>query len=364
MSDWYTTTVSETKDTQPLPRSASYFPLQQGLYDVGPGLKDFGTDLGNGSPDQQVFQLDEEFPTYRQVKLNARQERLSKYYRTHMLSSDVSSSILRFIIERLTLEHPEQFHLSSESEKDIALHCRLTDETLVFDHKLRLIRVERAGPAPTPDYHDALDALACQIQEDLVILSQSPFGRDWLAAVHLCQANNWAAEEKIGQTFQAIHDPVAGMKNSKRDAEAMVTTIVNKGPFLRFAWGLTPEAELNQHPRPCLSSTNKNEKKKYFDPKQPSLYMRVERQILWPFPEQHAALFTIRTYLTDCHHIRDNKEQNDQLVSALNSMTKEQLKYKCLNKNLKPIVKWLRNKFNTTKSSQSLKSAIHHLYRM
>jgi hypothetical protein len=154
------------------------------------------------------------------------------------------------------------------------------------------------------------------------------------------------------------------MKNNKRDAEALVNTIINKGPFLRFAWGLTPEAELNQHPRPCLTSTNKKDKKRQFDPHHPSLFLRVERQILWPFPEQHAALFTIHTYLTDCHQIRDNMEQNEKLVSALNSMTKEQLVYKCLNKNRKPIVKWLNSKYNKAKSSKSLKSAIHRLYRM
>lgn len=356
--------MSETPEKLPLAPAANYFPLQDGRYDVGPGLKDFGVDLGNGTADQQVFQIDEKFSVCRQVKMEARQERLSKYYRTHMLASDVSAAILRFIIERLTLEHPGIFLLNSQSEKDVALYCKLTDETLIFDHKLRFIRVERTGPAPTPDYHDSLDALACQVQEDLVILSQSPFGRDWLAAVHLCQANNWAAEEKIGQSFQSMHEPVAGMKNSKRDAEAMVNTIVNKGPFLRFAWGLTPAAELNQHPRPCLTSTNKNDSKKRFDPHHPSLFLRVERQILWPFPEQHAALFTIRTYLTDCHLIRDNSGQNEKLVSALKSMSKEQLAYKCLNKNCKPIIQWLSSKFSSTKASKSLKDAIHRLYRM
>ncbi len=355
--------MSDTTENPALPQPADYFPLQKGIYDVSPALQDFGVDLGNAAADQQVFQLDENFSSYRQVKLDARQERLSKYYRTQMLSADVLTGILRFVIERLTLEHPELFQLNSQSEKDIALHCKLTDETLVFDQKLRFLRVERSGSAPTPDYHDALDALACQIQEDLAIICKSPFGRDWLAAVHLCHANNWAAEEKIGQSFQSIHEPVAGMQNNKRDAEAIVNNIVKKGPFLRFAWGLTPELNLNQHPRPCLSSAGSKKKKMHFDPLNPSLYLRVERQILWPFPEQHAALFTIRTYITDCSQIRDNREQNEQLVSALDSMTKEQLKYKCLNKNRKPVVKWLSSKYSKVKPSQSLKKAIHQLYR-
>ncbi len=355
--------MTDTSENIPLAQAASYYPLQNGAYDVSPALQDFGVDLGNAAADQQVFQLDENFSSYRQVKLDARQERLSKYYRTQNLSTEVLIGIIRFIIERLTLEHPDQFQLNSQSEREMALYCRLTDETLVFDKKLRLIRVERNGPAPVPDYHDSLDALACQIQEDLVIISKSPFGRDWLAAVHLCQANNWAAEEKIGQSFQTIHEPVAGMHNSKRDAEAIVSSIVTKGPFLRFAWGLTPDAGLNQHPRPCLSSTGSIDKKRLFNPQHPSLFLRVERQILWPFPEQQAAFFTIRTYLTDCRQIRDNKEQNEQLVSALNSMTKEQLKYKCLNKNRQPIVNWLTSKYTSKKPGQSLKKAIRQLYR-
>jgi hypothetical protein len=355
--------MTDTAEKIALPQAASYFPLQDGIYDVSPALKDFGIDLGNASADQQVFQLDEDFTAYRQAKLAARQERLSKYYRTQMLSTEVLTRTLRFIIERLTLEHPDLFQLNSQSEKDIALFCKLTDETLIFDQKLRFIKVKRGGSAPTPDYHDALDALACQIQEDIAVISKSPFGRDWLAAVHLCHANNWAAEEKIGQSFQSIHEPVAGMHNNKRDSEAIVNTIVMKGPFLRYAWGLTPEQELNQHPRPCLSSAGSKNKKRTFDSQHPSLYLRVERQILWPFPEQQAALFTIRTYLTDCHQIRDNKEQNEQLVSALNSMTKEQLKYKCLNKNRKPIIKWLTGMYGGKKANQTLRKAIHRIYR-
>lgn len=356
--------MSEISENKQLPQAATYFPLQKGIYDVGPELKAFGIDLGNGVVDQQVFQIDENFAACRQVKLEARHERLSKYYRTQMLSSDVSTTILRFIIERLTLEYPELFQLDSQTDNDMALYCKLTNETLIFDQKLRFIRAERNGPAPSPDYHDSLDALACQIQEDLAIISRSPFGRDWLAAVHLCQANNWAAEEKIGQPFQSIHEPVAGMKNSERDAKAIVNTIVNKGPFVRFAWGLTTVAELNQHPRPCLSSGSKNEPNIRFNPQHPSLYLRVERQILWPFPEQQAALFTIRTYLTDCQQIRENKEKNKKLITTLQSMTKEQLKYKCLNKDYTSIVKWLSSKHSCTKPNILLTRAIHRLYRM
>jgi hypothetical protein len=350
-------------ENSPSARHADYFPIKGGRYSVEPGLREFGTDFGNGIADQQVFQIDEEFDEYRRNKLEVREERLSKYYRTHMFSADVSSAILRFIIERLALEHPDLFKVSSDSVNNIAIDCKLTEEKLVLDSKMRLLRVEREGDAPQPDYHDALDALACQIQEDLAIVSKSPFGRDWLAAVHLCHANKWAAEEKIGQPFQVVHQPVAGMRNSKRDAETIVSTIVNKGPFVRFAWGLTTDASLNQHPRSSLTAVSQKKDSEEFDPASPSLYMRVERQVLWPFPQQQAALFTIRTYLTDCNEIRADRHRKKELTGALKSMTGEQLKYKGIDKNLDAILGWFGYQDRERENSAQLRNAIRHLYR-
>ena len=59
--------MSETPENKPLPRVASYFPLQEGTYDVGPGLQDVGADQGNGTIDQQVFQIDDNFSACHQV---------------------------------------------------------------------------------------------------------------------------------------------------------------------------------------------------------------------------------------------------------------------------------------------------------
>lgn len=325
-----------------LPRPAHYFPLDKGHYDTGPALSSFGTDFGNGEADQKVFQFDSHFFEYRQTKLDARHERLSKYYRTHMLPGDALYTAARFLIERLTLEQPEFFTLQSRSNDEIALACSLTGETLVFDRKLHLLDTEHNdNGSPRPDYHDALDALLCQTQEDLAIVCKSAFGRDWLGAIHLCLANHWSAEEKIGLPFQRIHQPVAGMRNDERHAEAIVNAIINKGPYVRFAWGLCTDARLNHHPRASMNNRDTRWCEKRFDPASPSLFMRVERQTLWPFPEQRMALFTIRTYLTDCEQVRQDREQNSQLIACIESMTDEQLVYKRLQRDKDNILAWL-----------------------
>jgi hypothetical protein len=345
-----------------LGKPACYFPLCNGEYDVGPGLKRFGHDFGNSQADQQVFQFDNHFFEYRQVKLDARRERLSKYYRTHMLPADVLVTVARFIIERLTLEQPDFFSLQSRNEDEIFLDCALTGEVLVFDRKMHFLRCEGGnGSCPRPDYHDAIDALTCQTQEDIAIVCQSAFGRDWLGAIHLCMANHWSAEEKIGLPFQQVHKPVAGMRNETRDAEAIIDAIINKGPFVRFAWGLSTDDRLNHHPRAGVNSPDRYSPVQRFDPHAPSLFMRVERQTLWPFPEQRASLFTIRTYLTDCREFRRDSEYNSQLIACINSMTEEQLQYKRLLRDKDSILTWLeRGKCNAS-SSRELSHAIKQI---
>lgn len=355
--------MTQNKTVSDLPAVADYFPPACGKYDVSPALLPFGSDFGNRDADQQVFQLDEQFAHYRAAKLAARRERLSKYYRTHMLSAEVSGTVLRFIIERLSLEHPGLFSLQGHSGHKLALQCQLTDERLVFDNRMRLVDVQRRGGAdlPSPDYHDALDALACQLQEDIVIVNKSPFGRDWLAAIHLCMANQWSAEDKIGQPFRDVHAPVPGMRNERQDAGKLVNTIVNKGPFVRFAWGLTSDANLNHHPRPTGNVPDASGAASDFNPRQPVLYLRTERQTLWPFAAQQAALFTIRTYLSDCHTIRQDAERNSQLISALRSMSSEQLRYKGIQGAERDILQWLVRGRMSGEPSQLLRHAVRHL---
>ena len=342
---------------------ATYFPLHDGKYDVSPAIKPFGQDFGNGDADQYVFQFDNHFFEYRQVKLDARRERLSKYYRTHMLPADALYTVVRFIIERLTLEQPDKFSVQSQNDCEIALTCSLTGEILVFDRKLHFLRVERDSLNPVPDYHDALDALACQVQEDFALVCQSAFGRDWLSAIHLCMANRWAAEDKIGKSFQQTHQPVAGMKNNQREADAIVDAIINKGPFVRFAWGLSIDGRLNQHPRARLNSIEGRMPARRFDPQSPSLHLRTERQTLWPFPEQRASLFTIRTYLTDCKSIRADSNKNSQLIANINSMSQQQLHYKGLDRDRDDILAWLVRGALNTAPSRDLSKAIKRTLR-
>jgi hypothetical protein len=283
--------------------------------------------FGNGAADNHVFQIDRQFAAYRAAKLTARAERVGKYYATRDFSPDVARAVAGFIFRRLAAEHPDTFQ-----RDDRALACTLTNELLHFDENLRLT-TDKA--TVSPPYADPFDALACQVQEDLAVISASG-NRHWLSAVHLCFPNHWAAEDKVGRTFAEIHEPVAGIEPVNRRAEVLVRTMkaATEG-LVRFAWGVTADPRLNHHPHPPPGAAPRQT----FDPGNPRAFVRVERQTMWGLPDVGASLFTIRTYLVDCAEL--TPAERADLAAAVESMTPESLAYKGLASWKDDLVRWL-----------------------
>jgi len=262
-------------------RPARYFPIESGRYEVKPGLFKFGTDFGNGDADRQVFQRDDEFPGYHAAKMAARQERLSKYYQTHDYRPATAARVARF------------------------MDMGATD----------------------------LDALACKVQEDLAVI-QRDGDRHWLAAIHLCFPNHWAAEDKIGRTFAEIHEPVAGIEAINRQADKLVDVIIRATDGLvRFVWGIATDTELNHHPS--------KPRGRQFDPTNPRAFLRIERQTIWGFPEVEASLFTIHTYFEDLAKLESDKRV--KVVSGIESMTPASIEYKGLTQSRDALLAWLKS---------------------
>jgi len=319
--------------------SACYFPIMSGRYEVKPGMIPFGSCLVNGQADQQVFQIDDNFTHFRQVKLLARAERLSKYYQTCNYSKAVAGAIARLIIARLTQEHPHYFVCQKSTANTLIFHSQLTQETLHLDAEWQLQQVQ--GNSVFPAYASTLDALAAQMQEDLTVICRSADGKNWLSAVHLCYPNHWSSEEKIGKDFATMHTPVAGIEKINRRADAIVNTMIDREPMVRFAWGLSTDTRLNHHPEPPHSVSVSQWRGRSFDPQHPKLYLRIERQVIWGLPEYEAALFTIRTYFRDCGVVKKDSVLRSKLYAAIQSMTPESLIYKGLAESKASILQWL-----------------------
>jgi hypothetical protein len=325
-----------------LPRPARYFPLSGGRYEVAPGLKRLGLPLGNGEADARLFQIDTNFAVYRENELRCRAERLSKYYTTHNFSPQVASAVSRFIAARLHSEYNDLFRLQCQRDDSSVLHCRLTDEVLRFDAKMQLTNVE-AAHVPAPAYASALDALCCQIPEDVAVVCTEPKQGDWIAALHLCSPSHWAAEDKIGQDFVAAHAAVPGFAHMNATAPSLLKSMVHKGPFVRFVWGIAPDTRLNCHPEPPPGRASRQEQGLEFGPCSDGspFYLRVERQCLWGLPHTGAALFTIRISFLSGKEIRTEPRERALLRSALLSMSPESRVYKSVDTCIDQLLTWL-----------------------
>lgn len=288
--------------------------MRHGRYDVAPGLAKFGRSLGGEDADGQLFQIDQTFDHFRSAKLASRRQQFDKYICASALSDDVASEVSSFIAHRLVMEHPGHFTLRGAGD-EARLQCMLTGESL-----------------PSTGGPQHLDSLACQVQEDLAIVSTAP-GRHWLSYAHVCLPNGWAPAEKIGRSFAAVHEPVAGMADMNRRGEEFVNVMVRATEGLvRFAWGVTFDDRLNHHP---------DEPRMPFDPTNPRAFLRVERQTMWGFPHVGAALFTIRTYLYDCADLRRDPATREALVNALRSMPPASLAYKGIGLHAAGLLEWL-----------------------
>lgn len=310
---------------------ALYTPFAKGTYSVAPGLSPLGEDFGNGAADGQVFQFDREFYKFREEKVAARRSGFARRYLTHDYSEAVASAIGEFIARRLATEHPAYFSLETQEEQ-FCLDCRLIGERLVFNKRWEWVGA--ASECKTePRYTSALDALACQMQEDLAVTSIE--GRkNWVSALHVCLPSHWTPETKIGRNFAQVHGPVAGSREIVGQADLLLDAMIEATDGLvRFVWGVQFDDRLNHHPDDLPRGE--------FDEKTPSAFLRVERQVLWGFPEVSASLFTIRPYLSDLSKINHEPERRSALASALSGMSPQTLKYKSLDRCREGLLRWL-----------------------
>lgn len=309
-----------------LPPPACYFPLVRGRYDVAAGLTRLGADMANGETDGHVFQLDREWLRCRQAKLTSRAEAYSKYVCRNVLPPAVEQAMAHTIAQRLALEHPQYFDLTPHCADGWVLQCALTGDVLIFNRSMQLDEVQYGAPV-NPPYRDAWDALACQVQEDLAIDQVLHDGSDELIALHVCLPNHWAPQDKLGRPFAAVHEPVPNFERLARQSKSLLRTIVERGPFVRFAWGIATDTQLNHHPVPPAAIPDDVAwHGRRFDPALPRLYLRIERQTTCALAGEGAFLFTLRTYFRDVTTL--SNVQCRTVAAAIQSMDTATLAYK------------------------------------
>ncbi|MCB0323977.1 MAG: DUF3445 domain-containing protein [Bdellovibrionales bacterium] len=300
--------------SQTLPAPARYFPLADGRYHVGPGLRSLESDYGNGLRDTFVFQFDNQFEHYRSNKIAARNEQIDKYFLTNRFTAEAESELCLWVVAKLCSEHPQFFEFRQTGAVR-ELHCKLTDERLQWTERLELL-------APGP-YRSLFDALASQVQEDVAVV-QLTGSEDYLAAIHLSAPNHWSPAEKIGRSFIEIHEPIAEIDAVNTSAPQLLQAMVHRRPYVRFAWGIATDTQLNHHPETPPGA----ECGRSFNAVSPALFLRIERQTITGFSRMGASFFTIRTYFLAASEL--SRVELEQLSAALGTMTLASRAYKGL----------------------------------
>lgn len=164
-----------------------------------------------------------------------------------------------------------------------------------------------------------LDWLGRQVQEDLLLLDGAATGTP-LVAGHLCFPAGWCLDEKLGQPFLAIHDPVPGFREQiGRSADLLMQRIKPGHPSVRYGWSLTVTDQLNRAPkvsgdvpqlRAAVTAENAGER----------LFVRVERQTFSRLPRTRAVLFTIHTYLAPLAAVLTDPDRLERFAGVISTM--------------------------------------------
>jgi hypothetical protein len=188
------------------------------------------------------------------------------------------------------------------------------------------------------DDREKINQLLCHVPEDFAVWKLVD-GKEWLALIHLCSPNHWAAGDKIGKPFLEVHQPVPHINPISLAAVKFFEQVQRRGSVERFAWGVATDDRLNHHPQPPAGVEETNWKGRAFDPSAPQLFLRVERQTLFPINREMLG-FTI---LTTFHNVAELPEVEKRgLIQAISGMDAELLSYKGLKSSGPDILHWLQ----------------------
>ncbi len=272
-----------------LPPPARYFPVSAGSYRMLPGLRHFGTDFGNGERDRMFYQRDDEAERYRLAKQTLAAERNFALDETDA-QREAHAAVLAWMADTIRREHPGVVSKEGQTYESIAL----------------------------------------AVQEDFAVIQRLPGDADRTIAVSVASPSGWRPESIAGASFRQIHRPVPGFGDVDAANDSMLTSMIERGPYVRFVWTVTADDYLDHHPelgtRKAWSEDGEG-------------WLRLERQVTVPFAAVGASLFLIRTYLYRFETL--SEQQRRALATALEQMPADVAAYKGLTPRVRAVAQQL-----------------------
>ncbi|MEM6370123.1 MAG: heme-dependent oxidative N-demethylase subunit alpha family protein [Myxococcota bacterium] len=261
-----------------------YFPVAEAPLRMAPSLARFGSDFGQGTQDQRYFQVDDRYEEFRRLKARA-------------------PSSVRFVSGVDTQ--------AQAARRDALSWMR---STWAREHPPISL------PAESGELAEDFARLAGVVQEDFALLGAGDDDRGRTLLVDVCFPSGWRPERLREADFTTIHGPVPGFPDRDKAARAMVKAMVERGPYVRFVWTVSPVPDLDQHPDRLdrgAAWTSSSE-----------LWLRVERQVTVPLARARAGLFLIRVHMTPISSLR--AQELERLRQAIAVMPEDVRSYKGL----------------------------------
>ena len=174
-----------------------------------------------------------------------------------------------------------------------------------------------------------LDWLGRQVQEDLILMAETPDGGDTVCAGgHLCFAASWCLDDKMGQNFLRIHEDIPQfLERIGRPANLMMQRLKAGRPTGRINWTVSSTDRLNLAPavahewvssRRGITADNAGER----------CFLRIERQVFARLPQTRGILFTIHTYRNPVSEVASDPDRLRRFTSVVKGIPRATREYK------------------------------------
>jgi alpha-1,2-mannosyltransferase len=132
------------------------------------------------------IELDNEWLSYHQQKLNRIAERGHRLVKVHDMAKDAAQETLELLSKYLVMRYPTLFQYTNEREEAI-----------------RILATNEVYPIVNSD--DPMKYSGLLIQDDLAIMMEGPDGLYYLRAGSICLPGFWRLEDKFGMSLERIH---------------------------------------------------------------------------------------------------------------------------------------------------------------
>jgi len=238
------------------------------------------------------------------------------YFQCPPASEPLAWETIALLLPDMAEHSPQHFALETDGERWTWTN-RLLGTTTAFT-------LGDAETLPLPP----LDWMGRQVQEDLILMAETPDGDTVCAGGHLCFAASWCLDDKMGQNFLRIHEDIPQfLERIGRPANLMMQRLKAGRPTGRINWTVSSTDRLNLAPavahewapsRRGITADNAGDR----------CFLRIERQVFARLPQTRGILFTIRTYRNPVSEVVADPDRLRRFTAVVKGIPRPTREYK------------------------------------